>query len=392
MGHFIYQFNEKGCALASFQMLLANNLHSKSYLFAKCEKHPPNSLLSLEKAAEKYNVTLSFYQCEDEGFDYPFKKKKGFLALLKGKECPHLVYIKRISRHYVYYYDPNSGRKREKKEEFQKRYAKVFGVLENEKKAKKPIRNRCFSFYDVFFLYLVPILANFSLICGFYYFNRLGNLLYPSFSFIAFAFFSLTSFFLKKRLAKKMDEAALKPLSGYENEELNVLFKDFQTYKKFLLGTFPNAVSSFLSGIAYSFIVSMNNLYFLLPLLSSLSLYFAFSLLTKNKEMAKIEEVNALEKSLISSNDKENILKEISEKSLLFMQAKETERIVLAVSLLASSLLSLLGASNISLNYYLFHFFSLVSAFLLLKNIFDLSFNKDKITTLESKMNEYLRI
>lgn len=392
MGYFIYQFNEKGCALASFQMLLANNLHSKSYLFAKCENHPPNSLLSLEKAGELYNVSLSFYQSEGETFNYPFKKRKGFLALLKGKDNPHLVYIKRISGHYVYYYDPTSGKKREKKEEFEKRYAKIFGVLENEKGAKKPIRNKCFSFYDVFFLYLIPILADFSLLVGFYYFNRLGNLLYPSLSFIAFAFFSLTSFFVKKRLTKKMDEQALKPLSEYKDEELSILFKDFQTYKKLLLGSFPNAISSFLSGIAYSFIVSMNNLYFLLPLLSSLSLYFIFSLLTKNKEMAKIEEVNALEKSLISSNDKENTLKEISQKSLLFMVRKETERIVLVVSLLASSLLSLLGASNISLNYYLFHLFSLISAFLLLKNIFEVSFNKDKITTLESKMNEYLRI
>lgn len=391
--YFVYQMNEDACSLAALEMLLVNEGRDPRLKRLKLASHPPHSLKDLEEGALHYGYKLSFYRNEEGEISYPFGKRRGFLALMGQKEHAHMVYVKKIEGEKVIYYDPANGKMRLGKTEFARGFSGIFGVLEGTKAKERVKRRRFLNPFIVFLLALLSTLSGLSLLAGFYFFYEEGNLLYPILSFIAFGLFSLSERLLAMRSCRALDEKYLYRTYSEDKGRFVSIYRHYHEYKRYLLSEAPRAIAASIECLLLLILVSSNNPFFLLSVGLSVVVYFLLSHPRKGRMRKKRAELERLEDSLHKDEEKENCLltlKEISNLSLSFARDIEYGRIVMGVTLLSSSLLSLLGQNEITLNYYLFHLFSLIAVSSLGRKAIDVLESKKERDEARGECYEYL--
>ncbi len=371
MEYLTYQISDEACSLSCFQMLLVNRSGKREYKRARLEGKMPYSLLDLEKGARRYGYKLSFFDAGKEGIGYPFNEKQPFLAVLGEKEKGHMVYVRKINKRFVYIFDPEKGKRRYEKKEFNDLFSGIFGIMENNRIEEG--EKVCSPFLSPFFplgVTLLNILGEISLLVGFFFFYKDGNILLPMLSFIAFGLPSLSSRMLLLRINKKLDDKYLSRTYSEEKGMMGSSYKRYHFCKRYLLASLPNAISSSIGAIAMVVLLSLNNPFFLLPVTFSLVSVILSSYLFKTRLERKRDSLERLELSLQEKQEKEETLaalKEIGDISSSFARDIEYERIVSAVGLLSSNLLSMLGEKEVTLNFYLFHLFALLGIYMLLK-------------------------
>lgn len=387
MGYFIYQTDEKSCALASLRMILVNRTHNPRFRYLRIEGEAPYSLLSLVETSKRYGFCLSFFKRDpSKGFFYPDKRKQDFLVTLKRESSLHLVYVRKITKNHVCYYDPSKGKVKEDLLQFTLKWTGIYGVMERIEKRAAPPKMKSFGWAERFSLYLCSLLANVSLLIGFYFFYDEGNLLLPIFSFLSFGFISILSHLVRFNLMRKFDSLNDDRLCLVPKEKRMEVYKNYCDYKVYELSTKPDALSSLLSGIGLSVLLILNNPYFALPLFVSILLRLITSLLFKNKIKKVDSIVKKEEKAFLEQTDysqaKERLEKAQNSAATFFLK-KEYQRVIDGVTLLSSSLLSLIGAREITLNFYLFHLFSLLGVLVLLNPMMNFLINREDYQAIE---------
>lgn len=309
----------------------------------------------------------------------------------------HMVYVRKISKRFVYVFDPAKGKKRYEKREFERIWSGIFGVLEGKERGSGEMAEAvCPPFLGIFsplFMTFLNILGETSLLFGFYFFYKEGNILLPSLSFIAFGLASLSSHAFLMSVSKKLDKKYLPRTYSESKERMEESYKRYHFYKRYILSDVPNAISSFIGALALAFLLSANNPFFLFPVFSSLFLYFLSAFLFKRRFESKESRLEKLEASFKDGmNEERSIasLKEIGDISSSFARDIEYERIVISVGLLSSNLLSLLAQKEVSLNFYLFHLFALFGIYMLFKKAFDPLFLKKEFLIARGHYVQYL--
>jgi len=393
MEHLVYQIQEDACALACFQMILMNETGKKDYRFARLESHPPHSLEDLEKGARRYGYTLSFYEAERKEIDYPWNKKQGFLAIKNDKNDGHMVYVKKITKRNVVYLDPAVGKMKCSKKEFEDDWSGVFGILQVNKNSKLPTKEKLLPFYETLALYLFPILSTLSLLCGFYFFSDEGNILLPALSFLAFGVFSIVQHLLSLKVNSRLDEKYLERLDYSNSERMMKTYEEYHCYKRYKLMNFPNMVNELVGVLTLITLVSMNNPFFLLPIFITLFAYLLMRCISFRKLSKEKKNIEGLENGLRHSSNQEELrgtLRRIGILSSSFALKIEYGRIVICVLALASNLLSLLGCQEVTLNFYLFHLFSLLAVLLLFQHCVAVFFSYKDYDIAQGNFIEYL--
>lgn len=393
MGYFTYQIKEDACALACFQMILVNETGKRCYKEAKLDKHPPNSLDDLEKGAKRYGYALSFYEAEKKEINYPFSKKQGFLVTLGDRNNGHMVYVKRVSQRFVYYYDPTKGKCKKRREEFEKEWTGVFGTLSKTSSVFYPPRKSIINPLYRTLLIVLSLLSEGSLLAGFYFFYQEGNMLLPVLSFITFGLLSVLNRVLALRINKRLDERSLDKVYREDKDEMMQIYEQYHLYKRYELSELPNVICACCAAIAFTVLVAINNPFFLLPVAFMVIGYLIIGTICENHFARKEKELEKLESSLKHKQSKEEAttsLKTIGTVSSAFASEMEYGRIIMVVGLLSSNLLSLLGGKEITLNYYLFHLFSLLAVFLLSKKGIDFLNKRREYQVSRGYFEEYL--
>lgn len=396
MGYFLYQSDFNHCALASLRMFFVNRTGNRRYCYLRIEGSAPYSLLSLEETAKRYGFSLTFFKTNPSlGLDYPDNHKQDFLLLLKEETFLHMVYVRKIKRGFIYYYDPASGKKKEKIDVFAQKWSGVYGVLTRDKKMKAPPKISLISRLEDFFLYCFPLLANISLLLGFYFFYEGGNVLLPIISFLAFAFLSILSRLTGFHITKKLDALSKELFVMEPPQKRKERYKDYCAYKVHTLSYKTDAFSSFFAALALTVLFSLNNLYFLLPLSVSLILRILFSSFFKKGIKKANQDIEQEENVFLKSEDEKETGKAFESTEKLantFYLRKEYVKIIDVMVLLSSSLLCLIGTSEVTLNFYLFHLFSLFSVLALFKPAMDLWLNREDYRLIEDRYLDYLNL
>lgn len=387
MGYFIYQTDEKSCALAALRMILVNRTRDRRFRYVRIEGEAPYSLLSLVEASKRYGFCLSFFKADpSKGFSYPYKRKQDFLVMLKEESSSHLVYVRKITKHFVYYYDPSKGKSKDTIALFTMKWTGIYGVAERIENRAAPPKPKTFRWIDLLSLYLCSFLGNASLLVGFYFFYDDGNLLLPVISFLSFGFISILSHLVRFNLTRKFDALNNDSLCLTPKEKRMERYKDCCNYKVYELSSKPDAFSSLFAGIGLSVLLILNNRYFVLPLLVSTLLYFTTSLIFKRKAKRIDIVIEKEEKVFLERADyskaKEGLEKAQNSAATFFLK-KEYRKVVDGVVLLSSSLLSLIGAEEITLNFYLFHLFSLLGVLILLNPTMNILINQEEYRLME---------
>ncbi len=393
MGYFTYQIKEDACALACFRMILVNETGKMRYRDAKLEKHPPNSLSDLEEGAKRYGHALSFYEAEKKEINYPFSKKQGFLATLGDRKNGHMVYVRKIKKGAVYYYDPAIGKCKKKKAEFERMWTGVFGILEKGSSIAYPPKKAIINPVKRALLTLLSLVSEGSLLAGLAFFYQEGNILLPVLSFVIFGLLSVVNRIITLRTNRELDETTLGKIYRDDSKEMIQLYKQYHIYKRYALNGIPDSICAGCVALAFTILIAINNPFFLLPVFLMILGYLGFGAMIKNRVSRKENVLENLENSLSKKQSKEEItssLKTIGTLSSSLASEIEYGRIVLTVGLLSSNLLSLLGEKEITLNFYLFHLFSLLAVFLLSKKGIDFLNDRREYEVAKGYFQEYL--
>ncbi len=134
---FISQVGEQDCAFACLKMMLANYHHDKNYLFLPCE-NKSYSFYDLVNIASEYNTTLLGIKI-GSAEELIHSKKFPFIATLNRKKgTKHSVLVLRVTRKYVYYFDPAIGKRKVAIEMFLEDWTNKALVMDSFTKTKCP--------------------------------------------------------------------------------------------------------------------------------------------------------------------------------------------------------------------------------------------------------------
>lgn len=115
MTYVCYQGNDRDCGFAALRMLLANKSRNKSYLYIKKPtKRKDYTLYDLFKIAKGYGfLTTSFEIPKDDVKDIP----KSTIVLINDN---HAVYVIKVNKRNIVYFDPGIGKVKMSHHEFEK--------------------------------------------------------------------------------------------------------------------------------------------------------------------------------------------------------------------------------------------------------------------------------
>lgn len=361
----IYQGDEEGCGLACLRMALVLVSHQNNYRYLTMEGHPPYSLEQLRQAAAKEGLTITFKRVGDK--EDLFHNTKWPVLLLLGEEASsHCVLARRAWGKRILIDDPSAGRHWLKKEALFDRWNGIYGEVGPYFKSKCPYAKKSVDIPWLFSLASVSEIASeAALYFGFYNVQKNSEYLY---SVLAFALFGL--FAILKRLfavsgMKQFDKTYLERIYDEDNGRLRLNYEHYYRYKGLLFGGWIEFVSALFFSAALTALVGFNNPFFF----ASAAGYLVFALVEGGywgeRIQAEKSQLEIDEKSLFASKDqpeeKMASLHLLNEKAYQLGDYLSYNEIIRFVLSLALALIPVLGFQEITLNYFLFHFFALLS-------------------------------
>ena len=339
--------------------------HQKNYRYLTLEGHPPYSLDQLQRAAEKEGLKLTFKRVGDKE-DLLQNKSWPVFLLLGDEKNPHCVLARKTWRKRLLIDDPSSGRHWLKKDQVLKKWNGVYGEVGPYFESKCPYQKKSVDIPWAFSLAsLMEILAESALYLGFYNVQKNAPYLYSVFAFTLFGLFSIVKHLLAVKGTKRFDHLYLESVYDPDNRRLRLNYEHFYHYKKLLFGGWIEFVSALFFSAALTILVGFNNPFFFASAAGYLAFAFAEGWdwgrrIDREKNQLEIDE-----KCLFSSKDN----REEKQASLHALNAKAYQlgdylsylQIIRFVLALALALIPLLGQQEISLNYFLFHFFALLA-------------------------------
>lgn len=369
----IYQGDEEGCGLACLRMLLVRLSKNPRYRYLTLESHPPYSLAELKKEASKQGLELSFKRAL--GKEDLYSNEKWPLILLLGPEKDsHMVLALKSRGRKILILDPAEGKRYRKKEEVFDEWNGIFGEIVSYSKCPCPYhRPKALGKGPLCGVSFLTIAAQSVLYYGFYTISEEGSYLWTILAFSFFSLFEIAAHFSSVFMMKRFDRAYLARIYDVDERRLEKNYRHYYAYKKSYFGGWVEFLSSFFFSLALSFLVGYNNLYFFVAV-AGIGLYLFLETFFYEKRLrAEKSQLENEERSLFKETDcegkKRDKIKKINDDSYKigdFISYSAIIRILLILSLAA---IPSLAKGEFSLNYYLFHFFALLSVAEWLKKV-----------------------
>ena len=264
---YISQILSNDCGFACLKTLLANLFKKEDYLYIpQDEEHGPYNYLELIGIAKKYGVTLKGVQMEDDNQEK--LPPSPFLASLIVDESLHMVYVHKIGRRRVKFYDPAQGFRNVSLKAFLSIWDKTALVVESFKE-KDELLNRFIecSTKERIILYLFEIISLVSLFVGVMLIEKNTHIYIPV---ICISLFAIMEILLQRYLVKLMTRFDERYLS-HLNKQVPKNPKDFiyrlQNFKKMVFSGPLEVVSNTFIVVAIVVVLILNNKYNLIPII-----------------------------------------------------------------------------------------------------------------------------
>ena len=361
MDSYIKQTGTKNCGFTSLKMLLASIHKDKKYLFyPEFNKNCSLSLNELIKIGEKNNVFLKGYYFKDKNL-FINKKNNKSLVLLKICDKLHLVFLKKIFLFHILVYDPEYGKMLYSKKEFLSIWNGEALIVKSYKKTKfnYKVKNK-YKLQD-FFIYFLVLISYLLLMSSLYIFNNSNFENLSILLFIFYFIFNILLNYMVSFLMKKIDKITNKVITGKKN--IKEGYRDLINFKANYFKKTLNFATNFMNLICYSLILIINsslNVLFIAILLLFNVIYYFFINNKINKEslFLSIEEFNLFEKEI---TNKEKTFNSINKKvNKIIILKKIFPYLTYFFAMMFSFLICFIYKYSISLNFFLFNFFSYI--------------------------------
>lgn len=379
MRHFLYQSDEDTCGLACLRMLLIVLKKQRSYRYLTLEDKPPYSLLSLKEAARKEGVDIVWKEASRKS-DLASNASWPILLILESRSNTHMVLAKKSKKDKILIYDPDKGKKWIQSDELIENWTGKFGecsLIEGEE-GHKIEKSNPFPIKD----YLIPaglsLLSVVFMALAFYFIKDDGNgvnsYLFPLTFFGLFAI----AFILKRnymmRALKRFDTNHLQEI--YE-EDMARFKKNYVRYYSFKKTNYPDYIALFEGMVTTASLLvlfGLNDPFFVFGGMMML-LYEVFASLVLRRKLGKREmEIMEGESLLFGNKRKEEevraSIEKLNEDGYKFADGISAIRLVAVFYILVVTILHIIYSGRISLNFFLFNFFTYFAISEGYKNVF----------------------
>ena len=290
---FIQQANNHDCGFTCFKILLANIHHDSNYLFLTDPLDSEVSFLTLMKEASKYHTELETLKAVNKD-ELRKCDKLPFIAHLNISNYSHAVYVYKISKKYVYYYDPSRGHKKLTYDEFNFLWTgEMLAIKQNEKfpcPIKKP---SLMNMKEKIISLLISLVGAVSSVLAIYFINKESYIFLPI---IFFTVMLISEIVLKKysmvvmsHIDKRVEELTI----NVKNKDYYGLYTNYEGYKKCLLVNHLSTFSSFYIFLIISIVFIINDKINFIYIVLNLLLAATYAFLVKpmlDKDEAEIKE------------------------------------------------------------------------------------------------------
>lgn len=252
-------------------MLLSHVHHDSEYLFLPSHKSGPYSLFDIKNIAEKYSLSLVAlrFHC---GISELKEDKNPFITVINRMHTKHSLIVKKVTKKYVYFIDPESGEGKMKVESFNMIWSGDVLKINHFHKMKCPIKSvEILDFKKRLVLSLVEAVSGASLICGTLLINKSIPLFIPI---IFFALCLLLEILKKISLIKIMKEIDKKMLSSFTSKRSEDYYQYYVAYNELKKCSFIFPMNIILSLMSLSLVIAViifngyaNLIYVIVPLL-----------------------------------------------------------------------------------------------------------------------------
>lgn len=317
---FIQQTSDHDCGFTCLKILLANTHHDQNYLFLPSPfKEDENvSFLSLIKEAELYQTTLSPLKATNKE-ELSSNVEVPFIARLNFDNVFHAVYVYKIGKKYVYYFDPSKGKKKLMIDEFIYLWTGELIAIKEANKYKCPTpKPRFMKLSEQIISIIISLISVLSAVVAVYFINK------ESYIYLPIIFFSLMliseliqkkySLYIMKRIDNRVEEI----VGDIKNKDYYGFYSTYEAYKKYLLINNISFFSSFCIFLLISLVFIINDKMNFIYIVLNLLLAITYALIVKpmlNEDESIIKEYEARVKKTSDKAEALNYMKEARSKA-----------------------------------------------------------------------------
>ena len=363
----VRQAGQEGCGLAALRTLLVNLSHNQNYRYLTLEGHPPYSLAQLRDTAQKEGLKLEFRRAVETS---AIRKADKFplLAVLKTSTgADHMVIVSGLKNGKLIVLDSSEGKKLIPYEDFEAVWTCIYGeVVSYEPKVCSFHKPSIVPTWPLAIQIIIELISDGALLCGFYFMDGSGSFIYPVTFFMIFALSAVLRRVLGTYFLKKFDLKWLGSIYDKNPSHFRTNYEHYHQFKGFLFVSPFDCCSALFLLLALAFLIGVNNPSFFIAL-GAIGVYEGLASLLFSRRLRKRRKVLAeTEESLFSGrlDEKETFLRldSLNKETYDIADGIGNFRVVFYALCLALTFLCFIGQNSVSLNFYLFHFFGLITA------------------------------
>ena len=303
---YIRQTSNHDCGYTCLKMMLANLYHDENYLFLQ-DPFPRNedvSYFAIINEAKKYNLILAGVRLPDKE-DIIKMDNLPAIVTLKQYDKSHAVYLYKITKKFVYYFDPSSGKKKIPIKDFISIWdgtaLRIMDYTPSKCSIKKPsfVNNG-----ELAMMLVLELLSAISAVMGVYYLKQDSSKYLPLIFILVTVIMEILIRKYMVFLMKRIDFRLLDIDDDVRDHQYYDFHNYYENYKKYLL---VNTLKLFSSGfiiILITVILLLNNMYNVIYVGANLLLAIIYVFIKKPKFNKDEEEMIHKEERLKYIKDK----------------------------------------------------------------------------------------
>ena len=393
--YFISQYGEHDCAYTCLTMMLANLHRDRNYLFLPHDDKP-YSYKEIISEAEKYNTVLLGVKITDIE-ELKNNKKFPLIVTLNSKnKSKHSVLVYKITKKFIYYFDPAVGKQKEIFDNFEEKWTKTAIIASELTKTSCPLRAADFiAKKDKITLPILQLLSGLSLLVGSYFISKDSFVFIPI---LGFSFCIIFELLFRQNLInamKRMDELIGTYSLRIEKEKYFDFYRNVERYRSQAFMFFPNVIYSFLIIVFFSFVLVMNDKINLVYIGLTMILGFIESLIYRPYFQRKKKEIEEQEhKIMTAQNEYElNFFAKETRESSYKLGLYDTAVHYVSLAVIALFVILIMALSKVvSVTYVVFYI--CVSMFIKgeFNKIFNFASGNEDFDSLKNKVIQSLKV
>ena len=358
---YIQQISNHDCGFTCLKIMLANLFKDENYLYLSSpfKEDKDVSLKELNEYAKKLGVSLNVLKSLEKDRLYLYDKLP-LIAIIKEEETYHAVYLYKVNKKKVYYYDPSFGFNKKDYDEFISIWTGNFIISEQKEKVECPIKKpHLINIKERMISFLLTLISAVSTFLGVYYINKNSYFIIPAIFFSLMIIFELILKRFNILLMERMDERIKEYYLDIKNKEYFSFHILFSKYKEKEILNNVSFFSSAFIVIIISLILILNDymnlIYIGINVL--LSLFYVFIIIPHfDKKEVEIEK----EESLLAG-DKDQIdafmhIRMINEKSYQYGNSFNAYKYVVIFLEILTAFIMMMVNNVVNVSYIICYF------------------------------------